>query len=90
MLKTLAPIGGNPYGSSKAKAFQNSWKDVWEEFEDLRSRTAQMAALYVPVCDQKDCLRRTTVTHDESIKKIITNGGDAILPGRYCLTHIFP
>lgn len=66
---------------SEVIAFQGkSFTDTWALFNDLRPSVAQMAALYVPVCDQRVCLRKTTAMHQESLEKILTNNGQPLKP----------
>lgn len=75
---------------SQVGAFQGKpFAETWALFNDLRSSIAQMAALYVPVCDQRACLRKTSAMHEESIKKIFSNDGKPLNPVRVA-TQIYP
>lgn len=66
---------------SEVGAFQGKpFADTWALFEDLRSSMAQMAALYIPVCDQNACIKKTTAMHQKSIQKTTANDGQPLQP----------
>jgi hypothetical protein len=66
---------------SDVGAFQGkSFADTRVLFNELRSSMAQMAALYVPVCNRQACLKTTTTMHEKSIKQIMANNGQHLTP----------
>lgn len=66
---------------SKAGAFPGkSVGDTLALFNDLRSKMAQMAALYIPVCDNYSCLQKTPAVQETVIKKIMYNDGQILKP----------